>query len=350
MRKARAVQFVPASILALALGIVLASCGGSPSPSSAPGSSSTSSSTSVGPPSTAQTTTTSPPPVALSPPPVPTGSVYVGAWVNPNHTPGAGIEVSGSQEVTQLPTFTSSVGGNTPRILHVYTRFKAPVPMSTVDAIAADGAVPLIDWGCTDLQAIVSGQEDGVIQQYAQTLKSYAKPVFLRWYWEPNQDNASGRACGGYGDPSAYVAAWQHIWTIFHSTGATNVAFVWCPGLSGGNYAAYYPGDQYVDWIGVDGYDVSFKGVGAGDFNGIFGGFYSEWVGHGKPMMVAETGANGAQQAAFIQSIQSQAPSLPQFKAIVYFDSAGPRADWALQGGTSAFEALLTDPYFSFKA
>jgi hypothetical protein len=276
--------------------------------------------------------------------------VYLGAWVNPNHTPGTGIEASGSQEVAQLPGFTSSLGGNTPRILHVYTKFKVPVPLSTVNTIAADGAVPLIDWGCTNLQAIVSGQEDSVIEQYAQTLKSYGKPVFLRWYWEANQNNASGRLCGGFDDPAAYVSAWQHIWTIFHTTGASNVAFVWCPGLAGGNYAAYYPGDQYVDWIGVDGYDRSFSGKGAGDFSGIFGGFYSEWVGHGKPMMVAETGATGAQQAPYIQSIQSQAPSLPQIKAILYFDAVGPRADWALQGGTSAFRALLTDPYFSFKA
>jgi beta-mannanase len=243
------------------------------------------------------------------------------------------------------------VGGYHPAILHVYTRFKAPVPLDTLNSITATGAVPLIDWGCQNLQSIVSGQFDSVIQQYAQTLKSYGKPVFLRWYWEFNQNMLSGQPCGGYGDPSAFVAAWQHIWTIFHDTGASNVAFVWCPGLMGGNFAAYYPGDQYVDWIGIDGYDRSYKGTTAGDFAGIFGSFYNEWAGHGKPIMVAETGAIPTQQPQYLQSIQSQAPSMPLIKAIVYFDAVGPAADWSLQGpGASAFQTLAADPYFSFKA
>jgi hypothetical protein len=270
--------------------------------------------------------------------------------VNPNHLSGR-VGEAGSNEVAQLPSFSSTVGGYHPAILHVYARFKAPVPMDTLDSITATGAIPMIDWGCTDLQSIVSGQFDSLIQQYAQTLKSYGKPVFLRWYWEFNQNMQSEQLCGGYGDPSAYVAAWQHVWTIFHDTGASNVAFVWCPGLKGGNFAAYYPGDQYVDWIGIDAYDRSYKGTTAGDFAGIFGGFYSEWAGHGKPIMVAETGAIPMQQPQYFQSIQSQAPSMPLIKAIVYFDAVGPAADWSLQGpGASAFQALAADPYFSFKA
>ena len=360
MRTRRAIHLAPVSMLAVVLGIALASCGGSAPPSGAPSSSSTSaphSSTSTSAPhptpSTTAPTTAPPPAAALSPPPVPSGSVYLGAWVNPNHVTGQSAQVgeAGSQEVAQLPSFTSSVGGYRPAILHVYAKFKAPVPMDTVNSITAAGAVPMIDWSCTNLQSIVSGELDSVIQQYALTLKSYAKPVFLRWYWEFNQNNPSSRICGGFGDPASYVAAWQHIWNIFHNMGASNVAFVWSPGLSGGDSTPYYPGDQYVDWIGIDAYDRSYKGVGAGDFSGIFGGFYSEWAGHGKPIMVAETGATAPQQAQYIQSIQNQAPSLPQIKAIVYFDSIGPRADWTLQGpGTNAFQALLTDPYFAFRA
>ena len=152
---------------------------------------------------------------------------------------------------------------------------------------------------------------------------------------------------GGYGNPSAYIAAWRHIWTIFHQEGARNVAFVWCPGLSGGNEAAYYPGDPYVDWIGVDGYDRTDKGIGAGTFSGLFGGFYDTWVSHQKPVMIGETAATSFDQAQYIQSIQSSAPAFPDVKAIVYFDSIGPRANWSLQGsGIAAFKNLAGDSYF----
>jgi beta-mannanase len=261
--------------------------------------------------------------------------------------------VPGSQEISQLPSFEASMGGHAPSILHVYTAFRAPVPTDTLNAISGAGAIPLIDWGCGHIPQIVSGQADRVIQNYAEALKSYGKPVFLRWYWEFN-DNTPGSpsGCGGFDNPSGFVAAWQHIWTIFHSVGATNAAFVWCPGLKGkgGDPSTYYPGDQFVDWIAVDGYDRSYKGVGGTGFSSIFGAFYSEWVGHGKPMMVGETGAVGLQQAQYLQSIQTEAPTMPQFKAIVYFDSAGPAADWALQGaGITTFQSLLADPYFSFR-
>jgi beta-mannanase len=145
--------------------------------------------------------------------------------------------------------------------------------------------------------------------------------------------------------------AWRHIWTIFHDVGATNVAFVWCPGLDGEDPSPYYPGDHYVDWIGIDGYDRSYAGIGGDDFAGIFGPFYDEWKNHEKPMMVAETGATASQQVQFLKSIQNQAPTMPEMKAIVYFDSVGPRADWVLKGrGIAAFSALRSDPYFSFSS
>jgi beta-mannanase len=288
-------------------------------------------------------------PSSLSAPAVPSGSVYLGAWVNPNHLTGAARSgQSGEQELSQLPAFTAAVGGAV-TILHVYAGFKAPVPFATLDSISATGAVPLDDWGCTKLTAITSGVYDNVIREHAQALKSYGKPVFLRWYWEFNQRGANARRCGGFADPAGFIAAWRHIWTIFHDVGATNVAFVWCPGLQGQDPSPYYPGNRYVDWIGVDGYDRSYAGVGSGDFAGIFGPFYSEWAAHGKPMMVAETGATPGQQAQFLGSIQSQAPTMPLMKAIVYFDSIGPRADWVLQGpGITAFSALRSDSYFSF--
>jgi hypothetical protein len=345
MRTRRAV-LAAASSLAIASGVILASCGSSPpqKPSSSP------TTTTSSPPrsSTSAPTTTVPPAAALSPPPIPTNSVYLGAWVNPNQLKN-GAE-AGSQEVAQLPAFTSTIGGEHPAILHVYTPFMAPLPIATLDSIVASGATPMIDWSCANVQSIVSGAQDSVIQSYAESLKSFAKPVFLRWYWEFNQNTQSAQ-CGALADPAEFVAAWQHIWTIFHQVGASNVAFVWCPGLSGGNFAAFYPGDQYVDWIGIDAYDRSFNGRTAGDFAGIFGAFYDEWAGHGKPMVVAETGAIASQQTAYLQSIESQAPTMPLIKAIIYFDAVGPAADWSLQGaGATTFQSLLSSPYFSFRA
>jgi beta-mannanase len=208
-------------------------------------------------------------------------------------------------------------------------------------AITANGSIPLLDWGCADNGTqVASGADDEQITAYAQALKAFGKPVFLRWCWEMNLVESHPEV----GGPSGFVTAWVHIWTLFHQVGATNVSFVWCPALTGVDPAPYYPGNPYVDWIGVDGYDRS----GTSTFADIFSAFYQQWAGHGKPMMVAETGSASADQADYLQSVGSGMPTLPQFKAIVYFDAGGPAANWQLQGsGLAAFGVLARDPYFN---
>ncbi len=151
------------------------------------------------------------------------------------------------------------------------------------------------------------------------------------------------RAHQEVGGASAFVSAWRHIRTIFQQVGATNVAFVWCPASSGVDPGPYYPGDTSVDWIGIDGYDRS----GTSTFATLFTDFYTQWVGHGKPMMVAETGAPPSNQVAYLNSIAAAMPSLPEFKAVVYFDAPGPEGTWVLSGpGLGAFAALARNPYF----
>ena len=157
------------------------------------------------------------------------------------------------------------------------------------------------------------------------------------------------KPCIGSAGPSGYVAAWQHIYTLFHQVGATNVAFVWCPGLSAGleNMPSYYPGENYVDWIGIDGYLKDQNG--ASSFGELFHSWYAKFVADGKPLIVVETGAPPDEQAAYFNDIGQSVPAqFPSLKAILYFDAAGNNGDWALTpAGLSAFAQLLANPYFS---
>ncbi len=218
--------------------------------------------------------------------------------------------------------------------------WRLPAPTANLNAVAANGSLPLLDWGCTvSGTEVASGADDTQIAAYARSLKSFGRPVLLRWCWEMNLVQAHQEV----GGPSAFVSAWRHIRTVFEQVGATNVAFVWCPALSGADPALYYPGDAYVDWIGVDGYDRS----GTGSFAGLFAAYYSQWVRRGKPMIVAETGSPPSNQVAYLDSVATDLPSLPEFKAVVYFDAPGPGGTWELSGaGLTAFAALARNPYF----
>jgi beta-mannanase len=283
------------------------------------------------------------------PPAIPTTSAYLGGWINPNAVTGASSGSkgeAGSSEVSDLTPFNQS-NGKSLAILIVYAHFTKPLPVATLTAISNNGSIPLLDWLCANVTDVTNGQYDSQITAYAQALKSYGKPVFLKWFGEMNISDKTNSKCDAFNNGPGYISAWQPIWNIFHTVGASNVAFVWGPS-SMEDAAAYYPGDQYVDWIGVDGYDRKYPGASA--FTSEFGAFYNQWSGHNKPMMVAETGALGANQGPYLQEILQSVPTqYPDFKAIVYFDSNASGGDWTLQGpGLTAFQSLSHSSYFSF--
>ena len=130
-------------------------------------------------------------------------------------------------------------------------------------------------------------------------------------------------------------------------------AFVWCPGIrsgAGGSFSQWYPGNKYVNWIAVDGYDFNNNGPNALNVN--FAKWYATWQRHDKPMMIAETAATPRDQVAYLHEVQQQFPSrYPAVKAFVYFDSTTRKThgDWTLKGaGLKEFKDLAQSPYFSF--
>jgi Glycosyl hydrolase family 26 len=293
----------------------------------------------------------------LSPPPIPQNGVYLGAWVNP----AKGASGSEPTFVAQLPEFETDLGGRMPGILNFYTDFLTPLPLDDLQAIEAKGSIPLISWGGAGSCAtssipvgqyssgITVGQYDQQISQYANSLKAFGHPVFVRWFWEMNLGKKND-PCNGSAGASGYVAAWRHIYTLFHQAGATNVAFVWCPALSAGLTTAdnFYPGADYVNWIGIDGYLKDTNT--ASSFAELFGPWYAKYASYQKPIIVVETGAPQNDQADYFNGISQDVPTqFPGLKAILYFDAPGNNGDWSLsQPGLAAFAQLLANPYFSF--
>jgi len=202
--------------------------------------------------------------------------------------------------------------------------------------------------------------DDKLVYAYAQALQRYAKPVFVRWFWEMNLASPQHGACTN--TPSDFRDAWQHIWKMFHgqvtfeghTVHATNVAFVWCPSVTKSDYVDYYPGNAYVDWIAVDGYSRASQGRPT--VPALFGSFYrwAELNDPHAPLMIAETGAGaGAATAKDAASIQAtylasagaalaSGGSMPAIQAFVYFDAVGKAGSWVLQpgAGLNAFKTL----------
>ena len=109
-----------------------------------------------------------------------------------------------------------------------------------------------------------------------------------------------------------------------------------------------YPGADYVDWIGIDGYLKDQNN--ASSFAELFGPWYAKYVTYQKPLIVVETGAPQNDQADYFDwDWPKRANTIPGLKAILYFDALGNNGDWSLsQPGLAAFAQLLANPYFSF--
>ena len=285
-----------------------------------------------------------------SPPPVPSTGAYLGAFVAPHQS----LDKSQTDirlELSEIGNF-DGVFGRPLGLVHVFQNWSQPVKDSVLAAFASTGATPVVDWSCTSDANIIDGSQDALITSYADALKAYGRPVFLRWFWEMNLVNLPRNSnCLGTLGASGYVMAWQHIVDIFQQQGATNVSFVWCPSIAGGAgfAAAYYPGNQFVGWIGFDGYD---RAQNSNFITTEFLPFYEHWLPNQKPMMIGETGAT-SDQASYLANLATDLPAtFPGIKAVLYYDSQST-SDWTLVNtpgdrGLSQFIAMGELPYFSF--
>lgn len=270
------------------------------------------------------------------------------ATQSPISTIALGAYVDSAPEYDTLPEYVSTVG-STPKILMWYRNWKnGPNPSFTpsdLDVAYKNGAMPMISWQPLDGDAsdnqptyscanIIVGQYDGFITTWAQAAAAYQKPFYLRLAHEMNGDwYPWGTAPGNPNNnsPAQYIAMWRHVVTIFRQQGATNVRWVWSPNAISefstfSPFDQNYPGNEYVDWVGIDGYNFGTAyGSGWRTISEIFGTSYDALTAMTtKPIMIAEIGASeqGGNKAAWIQQgLLTEIPQrLPRVRALVWFD------------------------------
>lgn len=301
--------------------------------------------------------TEAPPPTEPHGPPTPDPSVYWGAWIDGDVY---GRAADAPWDTTTWDAFEADAGKRV-SIVH----FGQPAPWlqpftsGPLAAVRSRGAMSLLDMdpdGAT-LSDIASGAYDSQLSAWARAAREYGKPFFFRWSWEMNGTWFKWGAEAA-ADPSAYVAAWRHFHDLAAAQGATNVTWVWCPNTSfkgSTSLGSLYPGDAYVDWTCIDGYNAGTGGgAGATDwrpFGQIFGGTYDELLALApqKPVMIGETGSgeSGGSKAEWIRDAFSELPGdFPRIKAILWFnwnivDSAGLHS-WQIESSPAAQQAFAT--------
>lgn len=249
---------------------------------------------------------------------------------------------------------TARIGGKPAVHLTYYgwTDDWAASPATRADV--ANGRIPLVNWEPFDVafDDIIAGRLDATIRARADGAKALGVKFFLDFAAEMNESEG----WGGH-HPRKYIAAYRHIHDVFVRRGATNVVWAWCPNVTDSPSSppamAYYPGDRYVDWTGVDGYNwgTSKPGFTWQSFSGVFARIYAKLATKGKPMIVGEMASDevGGSKARWIDGV---VPALkarfPLIKAVVWFDVDKERHWQIASSPTSlaAYRRMATDPYF----
>lgn len=130
----------------------------------------------------------------------------------------------------------------------------------------------------TDItETIARGDYDERLLKLAALFKRMNRPVFLRLGYE-----FGGSGQGQYASWDHWPSAWRRIVKVFQEAGADQVAFVW-NNLNENHFMDYYPGDEYVDWWGIN---IFGNHV---DKDPLVKEFIKKAGDHGKPIMICES-------------------------------------------------------------
>jgi hypothetical protein len=237
-------------------------------------------------------------------------------------------------------------------------------PVQQMNAVNAYGSLVMLNWSSMSsplqtnepaftLAKVANGQYDSYIRSFAEAAKQWGHPFLLRFDWEMNGDWFPWGVGANGNHVSDFVAAWRHVHNIFTSVGATNATWVWCPNVD--NYhqfaslSALYPGNSYVDWTCLDGYnDGNLNGPGGWQsFSQVFTTTYDaiQQIAPTKPMIIGETASSesGGNKAAWITDMFNQIQTnFPDIHALVYYDEYQTPDDWPIETSTSALNAFKT--------
>ncbi|WP_158289323.1 stalk domain-containing protein [Paenibacillus flagellatus] len=256
---------------------------------------------------------------------------------------------------------SASIYGRDHAIYLAYATYGEPFPERYARRAKEAGGALQIAW--QPLNGLDAVRDDAYLRQWARSAKAAGIPIFLRYASEMN-----GNWTAWSGDPAAYIEKFRIVANVMKAE-APNVALVWSPGdVPKFNMASFYPGDEYVDWVGVSLYtepyshgnpDVSME---ANTPIERLEEIYSLYADR-KPVMLSEsavahyTNADGKPHTDFalmnLDRLYRVMPSkYPRLKAITYFNvdmkEKDSRNDYLLRDNPdmlALYKTILADPY-----
>ncbi|KPV57141.1 hypothetical protein QJ48_23900 [Paenibacillus sp. A3] len=260
---------------------------------------------------------------------------------------------------------SESLYGKKHALYLAYSQVGKPFPKQHAARAKQAGAALQIGWEpMNGLDAVT----DDVVRQWAKEAKAAGIPIFLRYASEMNGDWVVW-----HGDPQKYIDKFKMVHDIMAEE-APNVAMVWSPGdVPMYSMDAYYPGDDYVDWVGVSMYSEPYQNGDPQQGNmqatspvERLDHLYKTYADR-KPLMISETAVShyaNLPQESFtdygllnLQRLYEVMPfKYPRLKSITYFnvnlDMKESKNNYLLRDNEAMlklYKQLISSPYYLSK-
>ncbi len=322
------------------------------------------------PPGTPTTPLTAPTKAQLAAP----ASPYFGMYTEQSPFNWAGLDATAAKIGAQ-PSLAGYFGGwDEPFRPSAVTRSwqKGMLPLLTWESRPINAANDVVDEPAYSLPVIINGGFDDYLRQYARDIVATGLPLAIRLNHEMNGDwypwsetSGAGASING-NSPGDYVEMWQHVHDIFQAEGANElVIWVWAPNRvdnltsalrDPSHMASLYPGDDYVDWVGMSGYlRPPYRAGQQLTFDGTFAQTLTQLRGlTSKPILLAEIGASEIEghKAEWVTSLfdSLQKPANADVIGFSWFNLTitsyvgGVRAtnDWRIDSRADSLDAFRT--------
>lgn len=273
-----------------------------------------------------------------------------------------GAFLADKPSASDIDNFTDAYGKK-PFFVMVFTGWESFIEEDIIRDIYEKNCVLFVTWEpwyaekkqAIDYDGLISGKYDEYIISFAEKIKRIEGEVFLRFAHEVNGDWYPWS-----GDKLAedvYIAMTRHLWDIFSRVGADNTKWVfsinWENIPANNDYYGFYPGDKYVDYIGIDGYNWGNTKSWSRwmSFSEIFKKRYKEVVNRfKKPVIISEfsSSSSGGSKAQWIKDALNYIKETKEIKAFILFN-VDKETDWHFSPHSDAakeLKAQLGNKYF----
>ncbi|MEP7167095.1 MAG: glycosyl hydrolase [Candidatus Woesebacteria bacterium] len=272
-------------------------------------------------------------------------------------------------DFSSIPRMWGAHVGTTPSDIPVFEKLvgkKLPIVATFVhwgnDKVFPEDYVPYLDgktllifWEATDytvttplqpeynFDAVVSGKWDAYFTEFAAQAAAYGNPVILVPFDEMNSDWTPWSGTINGNNPQKYVAAYRYMHDFFKN--APNVKFGWAvnndsvPNTPENRFENYYPGNGYVDYIGVDGFN--FNEGEWETWNNVFDESLSRLEKYPKPIFIFSTAsAEGVQKAEWIHTgLGSEIKKHPNVVGWIWFNEKKEK-DWRVNSDPKSLQSF----------